>query len=91
MLGKQHAPYPKFESHDFLSTDLARSGSSSDLTLAERLQRSENLFAKSKNRRQELRDKFGSDPVSYPPNVSPFPPYTCEWLFWPLLMRRSLN
>lgn len=80
LLGKQHSPYP---TNDYPSPVFStRSGGSSDLTLSERLARSEKLFLKSKSRRKELQRKFGADPPPYPENKRPHPPYTCMPSLW---------
>lgn len=50
-------------------------GTSKDLTLAERLQRSEEIFQRSRAARKELTDAFGPDPQSYPFTSDPNGPW----------------
>lgn len=65
-------------------------GASRELTLSERLERSEELFQTSRQRRVELTKKFGSDPDSYPnpPPPGPYPAMTW-WDF--VRLRNSLE
>jgi len=74
LLGRQSTPYA---THLYPTPTFSSSNSgSSDLTLEQRLERSEKLFSTAVQRRRELQDKFGADPVPYPPDVKPHPAYT---------------
>jgi len=75
LLGRQHSPY---KANELISPTFVNSGpgGSSDLTLTQRLQRSENIFLRSVERRKELQEKFGNDPTPYPEDVKPWPAYT---------------
>lgn len=78
LLAQNRTPVLPEVHYEPLHFDTRQGSGSSDLTLRERLQRSERLFIRSKERRNELRAKFGSNPVPYPPDKRPFPAYTCR-------------
>lgn len=63
-------PFPSIYKETF-----ATAGNSKDLTLAERLQRSEEIFQRSRAARKELTDAFGPDPQSYPFTSDPNGPW----------------
>lgn len=53
----------------------ATAGSSKDLSLRERLQRSEEIFQRSRAARKELTTAFGPDPQSFPFTSDPNGPW----------------
>lgn len=62
--------YPSISKASF-----ATAGSAKDLTLSERLQRSEEIFQRSRAGRKELTDAFGPDPQSFPFTSNPNGPW----------------
>ena len=62
--------YPSIYKAQFATAE-----SSKDLTLGERLQRSEEIFQRSRAARKELTDSFGPDPQSFPFTTDPKGPW----------------
>lgn len=75
-LYSRQAPFPSIYKAQF-----ATATSKKDLTLVERLQRSEEIFQRSRAGRSQLTDAFGPDPQSYPFTSDPNGPWPAMTVF----------